>query len=83
MRRGKVRLSDGRQQEWVQAGGTQPANGSGRLEWLPPVDGTVVGTLLNFRGEFEALGDTLAESPYQAPQGAGAVSQAGQYTRWP
>ncbi|PLT19348.1 MULTISPECIES: fumarylacetoacetate hydrolase family protein [Ralstonia] len=70
MRRGKVRLSDGRQQDWVQADGTQPARGPGPVQWLPPVDGAVVGTLLNFRGELEALGDALAEPPYQAPPNA-------------
>jgi 5-oxopent-3-ene-1,2,5-tricarboxylate decarboxylase/2-hydroxyhepta-2,4-diene-1,7-dioate isomerase len=29
--------------------------------------GTVYGTLLNFRGELEALGDRMNEPPYQAP----------------
>ena len=29
--------------------------------------GTVYGTLMNFRGELEALGDTMNEPPYKAP----------------
>ena len=29
--------------------------------------GTVYGTLMNFRGELEALGDRMNEPPYQAP----------------
>jgi len=37
------------------------------LHWLPPVDGTVVGVLLNYRGEIDALGDALSAPPYQAP----------------
>lgn len=67
MRRGRVRLSDGRQQDWAQAQGTEPNSGTGIVHWLPPVDGTVVGTLLNFRGEVNALGDALATPPYLAP----------------
>lgn len=31
------------------------------------VTGTVYGTLLNFRGELEALGDKVNEPPYKAP----------------
>lgn len=32
-----------------------------------PAMGTVYGTLLNFRGELEALGDRVNQSPYKAP----------------
>lgn len=33
----------------------------------PPVSGTVYGTLLNYKGELEALGSAVCESPYQQP----------------
>lgn len=32
-----------------------------------PITGTVYGTLLNFRGEWEALGDKMHAAPYKAP----------------
>jgi 5-oxopent-3-ene-1,2,5-tricarboxylate decarboxylase/2-hydroxyhepta-2,4-diene-1,7-dioate isomerase len=35
------------------------------MSWLPT--GTVYGTLLNFRGEWEALGTRMHEAPYKAP----------------
>ncbi|WP_296223355.1 fumarylacetoacetate hydrolase family protein [Ralstonia sp. UBA689] len=67
MRRGRVILPDGREQDVTAAGhadmGVVP-------RWLPPVDGTIVGTLLNYRGELEALGDVLSVPPYQAPSKA-------------
>ncbi|TCP30858.1 5-carboxy-2-oxohept-3-enedioate decarboxylase HpaG1 subunit [Scopulibacillus darangshiensis] len=34
---------------------------------LPPVSGTVYGTLLNYKGELDALGDAVNRPPYQAP----------------
>lgn len=33
----------------------------------PPFSGTVYGTLMNFRGEWEALGERMEQPPYQAP----------------
>jgi hypothetical protein len=42
--------------------------------------GTVYGTLLNFRGELEALGTQDERSPVQGPaEGAGAVREAGKH----
>lgn len=67
MRRGRVALPDGRIHDMALAPiGEHAETGSG-LQWLPPVAGTVVGTLLNYRGEIEALADTLSAPPYQAP----------------
>ncbi len=37
------------------------------LDWAPPVTGTIVGTLLNFRGALAALGDAVTQPPYKAP----------------
>lgn len=65
MRRGKVALPDGRVQDMVLAPTARQAEPP--TLWLPPVDGTVVGTLLNYRGELDALGDTLSAPPYQSP----------------
>lgn len=64
MGRGRVLLPDGREQDVTASGPTD--TGVGR-RWLPPVDGTVVGALLNYRGELDALGDALSVPPYQAP----------------
>jgi 2-keto-4-pentenoate hydratase/2-oxohepta-3-ene-1,7-dioic acid hydratase in catechol pathway len=33
----------------------------------PPITGTVYGTLLNYKGELDALGNTLNEPPYNKP----------------
>lgn len=33
----------------------------------PPVSGTIYGTLLNYKGELEALGSAVYENPYQQP----------------
>lgn len=33
----------------------------------PPITGTVYGTLMNFRGEWAALGDRMHAAPYKAP----------------
>lgn len=63
MRRGRVILPDGQEQDVAAAG---QADTGAVLHWLPPVDGTIVGTLLNYRGELEALGDALFAPPYQA-----------------
>ncbi|MEK4201658.1 fumarylacetoacetate hydrolase family protein [Cytobacillus sp. FSL K6-0265] len=38
-----------------------------QLDVLPPVSGTIYGTLLNYKGELEALGSAIYESPYQQP----------------
>ncbi|MGA8943319.1 MAG: fumarylacetoacetate hydrolase family protein [Thermoactinomyces sp.] len=37
------------------------------LPWDAPVSGTVYGTLLNYKGALEALGDEVNEAPYHAP----------------
>lgn len=64
MRRGRVILSDGRKKDVTAAGQTD----TGAVQrWLPPVDGTIVGTLLNYRGELAGLGDALSAAPYQVP----------------
>lgn len=67
MRRGRVALPDGRVQDIVLAQTGAHADTADPPRWLPPVEGTVVGALLNYRGELEALGDTLSAPPYQAP----------------
>ncbi|ENZ75110.1 MULTISPECIES: fumarylacetoacetate hydrolase family protein [Ralstonia] len=64
MRRARVTLPDGRVRETLFASATEPADS---WRWLPPVEGTVVGALLNYRGELDALSDTLSAPPYQAP----------------
>ncbi|CAJ0803993.1 hypothetical protein LMG19083_03982 [Ralstonia psammae] len=64
MLRSRVVLPEGQVLQTVFASAAEPA---GSLRWLPPVEGTVVGTLLNYRGELDALGDTLSAPPYQAP----------------
>lgn len=37
------------------------------LDWDVPVGGTVIGTLLNFKGALAALGDAVNQPPYKAP----------------
>ena len=64
MLRGRLVSPEGQVVEAMFASAAEPA---GSLRWLPPVEGTVVGTLLNYRGELEALGDALSAPPYQAP----------------
>ncbi len=64
MLRGRVILPQGLVVERVFASAAEPAVS---LRWLPPVEGTVVGALLNYRGELDALGDALSAPPYQAP----------------
>lgn len=66
MRRGRVALPDGRVKDMVFAPADAEACMADSLRWLPPVEGTVVGALLNYRGELDALGDTLSAPPYQA-----------------
>ena len=66
MRRGRVALPDGRVRETVFAPADAETCMADSLRWLPPVEGTVVGALLNYRGELDALGDTLFAPPYQA-----------------
>lgn len=67
MRRGRVALADGRIREVELALATEHAETGRDAHWLPPVAGTVVGALLNYRGEMQALGDALSAPPYQAP----------------
>lgn len=38
-----------------------------QMKWEAPVSGTVYGTLLNYRGAFAALGETVNELPYKEP----------------
>ena len=64
MLRGRVVLPEGQVVEPVFASAAQAA---GSWRWLPPLEGTVVGALLNYRGELDALGDALSAPPYQAP----------------
>ncbi len=42
-------------------------HGADELAWMPPVTGTVYGTLLNFRGALAALGEAVHQPPYKAP----------------
>ncbi|MFD2924516.1 fumarylacetoacetate hydrolase family protein [Halobacillus naozhouensis] len=35
--------------------------------WNPPVSGTVYGTLLNYKGSLEKMGESLNEDPYKRP----------------
>lgn len=66
MWRGRVVSPDGQACDiaWAAAPGDAEAGAAQR--WLPPVDGTVVGALLNYRGELEMLGDALSAPPYLA-----------------
>ena len=64
MLRGRVVLPEGQVVKRVFASAAQAA---GSWRWLPPLEGTVVGALLNYRGELDALGDALSAPPYQAP----------------
>ena len=43
------------------------AGGIDAVEWDVPIRGTVIGTLLNYRGALAALGDALYAAPYLAP----------------
>lgn len=38
-----------------------------QLPWDVPISGTIFGTLLNYKGALEAMGDELNHSPYQSP----------------
>ena len=69
MRRGRVTLPDGRVHDitLAHAPAAGRAESGAGLHWLPPVEGTVVGALLNYRDEIDALGDALSAPPYQAP----------------
>lgn len=64
MLRGRVVLPEGQVVEKAFAPAAEP---EGSLRWLPPVEGTVVGALLNYRDELDALGNALSAPPYQAP----------------
>ena len=64
MLRSRLVSPEGQVVEAMFASVAEPA---GSLRWLPPVEGTVVGALLNYRGELDALGDALSAPPYQAP----------------
>ena len=64
MLRGRVVLPEGQVVETVFASAAECASS---FRWLPPVEGTVVGALLNYRDELDALGDALTAPPYQAP----------------
>ena len=64
MLRGRVVLPEGQVVEKAFAPAAEP---EGSLRWLPPVEGTVVGALLNYRDELDALGDALSAPPYQGP----------------
>lgn len=64
MLRGRVVLPEGQVVETVFASAAECASS---FRWLPPVEGTVVGALLNYRDELDALGDALSAPPYQAP----------------
>ena len=64
MLRGRVVLPEGQVVKRVFASAAQAA---GSWRWLPPLEGTVVGALLNYRGELDALGDALSAPLYQAP----------------
>jgi 5-oxopent-3-ene-1,2,5-tricarboxylate decarboxylase/2-hydroxyhepta-2,4-diene-1,7-dioate isomerase len=37
------------------------------IDWEVPTQGTVIGTLLNYRGELAALGDAMHKAPYLMP----------------
>ena len=37
------------------------------IDWDVPTQGTVIGTLLNYRGELAALGDAIHRAPYDFP----------------
>lgn len=39
----------------------------GRVDWDVPTHGTIIGTLLNYRGGLAALGDAVHQAPYFAP----------------
>lgn len=64
MLRGRVVLPEGQVVETVFASAAECASS---FRWLPPVEGTVVGALLNYRDELDALGDALSAPPYQGP----------------
>ena len=64
MLRGRVVLPEGQVVETVFASAAECASS---FRWLPPVEGTVVGALLNYRDELDALGNALSAPPYQAP----------------
>ena len=64
MLRGRVVSPEGQVVEKAFASAAEP---EGSLRWLPPVEGTVVGALLNYRGEVDALSNALSAPPYQAP----------------
>lgn len=38
-----------------------------QLPWDVPISGTICGTLLNYKGALEAMGDKLNQAPYQSP----------------
>ncbi|MEO8738838.1 MAG: fumarylacetoacetate hydrolase family protein [Casimicrobiaceae bacterium] len=51
-------------------GGASRTNGAsqvGPVDWDVPTQGTVIGTLLNYRGEMAALGDAMHTAPHLAP----------------
>lgn len=64
MLRGRVVLPEGQVVETVFASAAECASS---FRWLPPVEGTVVGALLNYRDELDALDNALSAPPYQAP----------------
>ncbi len=64
MLRGRVVLPEGQVVEKAFASAAECASS---FRWLPPVEGTVVGALLNYRDELDALGNALSAPPYQAP----------------
>ncbi|MGM3276632.1 fumarylacetoacetate hydrolase family protein [Ralstonia sp. 24A2] len=70
MRRGRVVSPDGQAHDIAWAAAPGEAEAGAAQHWLPPVGGTVVGALLNYRGELAALGDALSVPPYQAPPNA-------------
>ncbi len=45
-------------------GRTRPA---ADFRWLPPVEGAVYGTLVNYRGALAELGEAVGQPPYHAP----------------
>ena len=49
----------------TRAGGT--ASSIDTIDWDVPTHGTVIGTLLNYRGELEALGDAVHKPPHLLP----------------
>jgi len=61
-----VALPDGRAQDIALAPTVEHVEIGNAPRWLPPIEGTIVGALLNYRGELDALGDTLFAPPYQA-----------------